>query len=95
MNRIFEILKRPNYFVNNAGYVLRTDPFEQSKAGFDTGIEDFVDVSWPKTNKLVLPNFFTNTDKLVPMKWTTGATRSSSVSGKKSSGDFEQVSEEF
>ena len=81
LQSVIEIPGRPNYFVNVPGYMLRTDPFEQSKAKFDHGIEDFVDVSWPKTNKLVLPNFFTDTDKLVKMKWTTGATRRSSVSG--------------
>ena len=76
----------PNYYVNDVGYMLRSDPFEQASATFDVGFEEFVYVTWPKDNKLVADNFFPDTLKFIPMKWTTGATRVSSDLLKGSAG---------
>lgn len=41
--------------------MFRTDPFIQAEASLDVGFDQFLDVTWPADNKLVLDNFFPDT----------------------------------
>lgn len=38
--------------------MFRTDPFIQADATFDVGFDQFLDVTWPLNNKLVIDNYF-------------------------------------